>query len=77
MASIEQQYPELFVGLTETERRLVRNSIAIVALEGWNPTREDVQLQVQLVSGDLTSDEVRAKHHDRAYAAQQRSKLNP
>lgn len=47
-------WPELFVALTVSQRRILDNAIADNVLEGWEPTRADVEDLIGFVRGDLS-----------------------
>ena len=58
-----QRWPELLDGLTAEQRRAVTTAVADNVLEGWQPTREDIQALVDVVTGKTsTEDYVRAVH---------------
>ncbi len=54
---IEQQYPELFAQLTDTERRAVVQTLAAGWHEGFNPTREDVENLTDCARGAIDAGE--------------------
>lgn len=54
---IEQQYPELFAQLTDTERRAVVQTLAAGWHEGFNPTREDVENITDYARGAIDAGE--------------------
>ncbi|GAA4684059.1 antitoxin VbhA family protein [Gordonia humi] len=59
--TFEQQHADLLDRLNPAERRAVSQSFANGILEGWTPTRSDVELLVRHTLGELTEDEYRAQ----------------
>ncbi|WP_168991010.1 antitoxin VbhA family protein [Mycobacterium pseudokansasii] len=45
------RWPELFVGLSAEKRRIVNNAIASNVLEGWEPSRADVEAVIEVATG--------------------------
>jgi hypothetical protein len=54
---IEQQWPELFAQLDDTQRRAVVQSLASGWHEGWTPNREDVENLTDKARGAIDRDE--------------------
>jgi len=54
---IEQQWPELFTQLDDTQRRAVVQSLASGWHEGWTPNREDVENLTDKARGAIDRDE--------------------
>ena len=50
---IEQRWPDLFVGLTDVQRRAVVQPWASAWHEGWQPNRDDVKNLADYVRGDI------------------------
>jgi hypothetical protein len=50
---IEQRWPELFEGLTETQRWSVVQSLALAWHEGWEPNRADVANLTEFAAGRI------------------------
>ena len=61
MTRIEDQHPDLFTDLTAQQKRALNSAISNAVLEGWDPTREDVELQVKYARGELTSEQILAE----------------
>lgn len=58
-----QRWPELLDGLTAEQRRAVITAVADNVLEGWQPSREDIQALVDVVTGKTsTEDYIRSVH---------------
>lgn len=58
-----QRWPELLDGLTAEQRRAVITAVADNVLEGWRPSRADVQALVDVVIGKTsTEDYIRSVH---------------
>ena len=66
---VEQQYPELFVQLTDKQRRAVVQSLAASWHEGWVPTRESVENLTDYARGAIDA----AEYDRRADAAAHRA----
>ncbi|WP_301150467.1 hypothetical protein [Mycobacterium simiae] len=45
------RWPELFAGLSPDKRRIVNNAIASSVLEGWEPSRADVEAVIEVATG--------------------------
>lgn len=54
-------YPELFAQLDDRQARALHNAISNNVLEGWEPTREDIADQVDVLLGRITDDELVAR----------------
>lgn len=50
---VEQRWPELFDGLTETQRWSVAQSLAAAWHEGWEPNRADVANLTEYAGGRI------------------------
>lgn len=56
-----RRWPDLLDGLTAEERRAVVGAVADNVLEGWQPSRADVQALVDVVCGKTsTADYIRS-----------------
>ena len=51
------RWPDLFDGLTAEQRRIVITAVADNVLEGWRPSRADIQALVDVVCGNTTTEE--------------------
>jgi len=51
------RWPDLFDGLTAEQRRIVVTAVADNVLEGWRPSRADIQALVDVVCGNTTTEE--------------------
>jgi hypothetical protein len=58
--------------LSPENRRHVYNALASATLDGWNPTRDAVELLIEAVAGNITTDEYKA-HVLTSVAARRRS----
>lgn len=56
-SSWQQRWPELLHGLTADQRRAVRTAVADNVLEGWQPTRDEIQALVDVVTGKSSTDD--------------------
>jgi hypothetical protein len=61
---IEQRWPDLFDGLTETQRWSVVQSLAAAWHAGWEPNRADVANLTELAGGRIDH----AKYIHRSHA---------
>jgi hypothetical protein len=52
-----QRWPELLDGLTGEQRRAVSTAVADNVLEGWQPSREDIQALVDIVTGRTSTED--------------------
>jgi hypothetical protein len=52
-----QRWPELLDGLTAEQRRAVTTAVADNVLEGWQPSRADVQALVDVVCGKTSTED--------------------
>jgi hypothetical protein len=52
-----QRWPELFDGLTAEQHRAVTNAVADNILEGWRPSRDDIQALIDVVCGNTTTED--------------------
>lgn len=52
-----QRWPELLDGLTAEQRRAVTTAVADNVLEGWQPSRADVQALVDVVCGKASTED--------------------
>jgi hypothetical protein len=52
-----QRWPELLDGLTDEQRRAVTTAVADNVLEGWQPSREDIQALVDVVTGKTSTED--------------------
>ena len=58
-----QRWPDLLDGLTAEQRRAVIAAVADNVLEGWQPSRADVQALVDVVIGKTSiEDYIRSVH---------------
>lgn len=53
----KQSWPDLLDGLTAEQRRIVTTAVADNVLEGWQPTRADIQALVDVVCGKATTED--------------------
>lgn len=53
----QRRWPDLFAGLSDEHKRIVNNAIANNVLEGWEPTRGQVEGLVNVVRGELGAEE--------------------
>lgn len=51
------RWPDLFDGLTAEQRRIVITAVADNVLEGWRPSRADIQALVDVVCGNTTTED--------------------
>ena len=51
------RWPDLFDGLTAEQRRILITAVADNVLEGWRPSRADIQALVDVVCGNTTTEE--------------------
>ena len=51
------RWPDLFDGLTAAQRRIVITTVADNVLEGWRPSRADIQALVDVVCGNTTTED--------------------
>jgi hypothetical protein len=51
------RWPEFFDGLTAEQRHVVIMAVADNVLEGWRPSRRDVQALVDVVCGKTTTED--------------------
>lgn len=58
--TFEEKYADLLDRLSPVERRAVVRSVTNAILEGWTPTRDQIELQVRRAAGEMTGDEYRA-----------------
>lgn len=72
LKSAVAQWPELFTGLTDEQRRAVMNALAGSWHEGWKPNREDVADLTDYARGAITMDEYKARSFEKAKRARQR-----
>jgi hypothetical protein len=56
-----QRWPELFVGLTTSQSRILNYVIADNVLEGWQPTQADIEDLIGFVRGDIAIDDYIAR----------------
>ncbi|MGA7133868.1 MAG: hypothetical protein WBZ15_16260 [Mycobacterium sp.] len=49
--------PDRFDGLTAEQRRIVITAVADNVLEGWRPSRADIQALIDVVCGNTTTEE--------------------
>ena len=63
---VEQQWPELFKGLTSKQVWNVQQACAAGQHEGWDPCQEDVRDLVARARGELSSEELLARAQARA-----------
>lgn len=54
-------YPDLFGQLDDRQARALHNAISNNVLEGWEPTREDIADQIDVILGRITDDELVAR----------------
>lgn len=52
-----QRWPDLFDGLTAEQRRVVITAVANNVLEGWRPSRAEIQALVDVVCDRTTIEE--------------------
>lgn len=52
-----ERYPDLFAELTIEQKWSVHNTIASNAMEGWEPTRDNVADLIALTRGAITLEE--------------------
>lgn len=52
-----QRWPDLLVGLSGDERRVLSVAVTDNVLEGWEPSRADIQALVDVVRGYVTTQE--------------------
>lgn len=63
-ADWRQCWPDLLDGLTAEQQRIVTTAVADNVLEGWQPTRADIQALVDVVCGKTTTqDYIRRATH--------------
>ena len=67
--NVEQQWPELFAQLDETQRHSVVQALAAGWHEGFTPTREDVENVTDYVRGAIDHAEYRRRGHAAARRA--------
>lgn len=60
---IEQRWPELFDGLTESQRWSVVQSLAAAWHEGWEPNRADVANLTDYAAGRIDHTEYTRRSH--------------
>lgn len=53
----EQECSDLLDALTSNERRLVTTAVADNVLEGWRPTRADIEALIGVARGEVTTEE--------------------
>ena len=51
------RWPDLFDGLTAEQRRIVITAVADNVLEGWRPSRADIQALIDVVCGNTTTED--------------------
>ena len=51
------RWPDLFDGLTAEQHRAVTNAVADNVLEGWRPSRADIQALIDVVRGNTTTED--------------------
>jgi hypothetical protein len=51
------RWPDLFDGLTAEQHRAVTKAVADNVLEGWRPTRDDIQALIDVVCGNTTTED--------------------
>lgn len=54
-------YPELFGQLDDRQARALHNAISNNVLEGWEPTRDDIADQIDVIVGRITDGELVAR----------------
>lgn len=57
----KQQCSDLLEGLNSDDRRVITNAVATNVLEGWEPNRAEIQALIDVVRGDITAEEYRAR----------------
>lgn len=57
----KQQCSDLLEGLGSDDRRVVTKAVATNVLEGWKPSRAEIEILIAGVCGDLTEEEYHAK----------------
>lgn len=67
--TVEEQWPELFAQLDETQRDSVRQALAAGWHEGFTPTREDVENVTDYARGAIDLAEYRRRGHAAARRA--------
>ncbi|MBF4463245.1 MULTISPECIES: hypothetical protein [unclassified Rathayibacter] len=60
---IEQRWPELFDGLTKTQRWSIVQSLAAAWHEGWEPNRADAANLTDFVAGRIDDAEYTRRSH--------------
>lgn len=58
---IEDQWPELFEGLTTKQLKAASNTIAANLHEGWEPTYDDIRDLTDYARGRIDDDEYMAR----------------
>lgn len=51
------RWPDLFDGLSADQRRIVITAVADNVLEGWRPSRADIQAVIDVVCGNTTTED--------------------
>jgi hypothetical protein len=51
------RWPDLFDGLNAEARRIVTTAVADNVLEGWRPSRADIQALIDVVCGNTTTED--------------------